>query len=45
MNVDQMRVRLLSAYPGEKWEKKVKKMSDNQVIAVHQRLQAQGKIK
>lgn len=40
-----MRIRLLSAYPGDKWKKKVENMSDNQVIAIHKRLESQGKLK
>lgn len=32
------------AYHGEKWQAKVRKMSDQQVIAVYLRLKSQGKV-
>ena len=44
MNTEQKRVALLSAYPGPKWVEKVKKMSEQQVIATYLRLQRAGKI-
>lgn len=45
MTVDQMRIRLFSAYSGDKWKKKIEKMPDNQVIAIYKRLESQGKLK
>lgn len=38
MSVEQMRDALMKAYPGQRWSDKVKKMSDNQVIAVYYRM-------
>ena len=34
-----------SAYPGPKWTQKVDKMTDEQVLAIYQRLIQNGKIK
>ena len=39
MKVSQMRNDVSTAYPGMEWAKKVKNMSDNQVIAVYHKLQ------
>lgn len=33
-----------AAYPGNAWQQKVQKMSDNQIVAVYFRLKAQGKV-
>jgi hypothetical protein len=44
MDVNQMRELLYTAYPGQKWSDKVKKMTDDQVTAVFLRLRAQKKI-
>lgn len=38
MSVQQMRDALKKVYPGPRWSAKVDKMSDNQVIAVYNRL-------
>lgn len=38
------RERLKGAYNNPAWAKKVDKMSDDQVIAIFKRLQAQGKL-
>ena len=38
MTVVQMRRFIEKEYEGEKWRKKVSKMSDNQVIAVYHRI-------
>jgi hypothetical protein len=35
MSVEQMRISVEKAYPGEKWKKKVARMSDAQVIAIY----------
>lgn len=45
MNADEERAALKSAYPGEEWQKKVKSMSDSQVVAIYRRLKGQGVIK
>ena len=35
MNVDLMRAEIAKEYPGDNWEKKVKRMPDKQVLAVY----------
>ena len=45
MEVYQMRDRIIEAYPGPNWKKKVDKMSDQQIIALFYSLVKQGKIK
>ena len=35
MNVELMRSEIAKAYPGDDWKKRVKRMSDEQVIAVY----------
>ncbi len=44
VTVEQQRQALLGAYSGPKWQKKVKKMSDAQVIAIYRRLKQQHKV-
>lgn len=44
MTVEQMRHLLKIVYPSEKWYDKVDKMTDNQVIAVYNRMLEAGKI-
>lgn len=44
MKIDQKREALKGAYSGERWIKKVEKMSDDQVTAIYSRLKAQGKV-
>jgi hypothetical protein len=44
MKIDQKREALKGAYSGEKWIVKVDKMSDEQIIAVYNRLKSQGKV-
>lgn len=45
MAVWEMREALLKAYSTDSWKIKVKNMSDNQVIAVFNRLRYSGRIK
>lgn len=46
MNIEQMRDNLCRVYNyAPKWVKKVKKMHDNQVIAVHKSFEARGLIR
>lgn len=45
MSVEQMRSEIAKAYQGDDWAKKVKKMTDAQVIAVYYRLLDQGRLK
>ena len=45
MSVGIMRSEIEKVYPGPKWREKVKRMSDNQVIAVYSRFRQSGKIK
>jgi NAD(P)H-dependent flavin oxidoreductase YrpB (nitropropane dioxygenase family) len=40
----QMRDAIIVAYPSKRWAEKVKRMPDNQVIAVYMRLKLQGKV-
>lgn len=44
MPVYIMREHVEKAYPGDKWKEKVRRMSDNQILAIFQRRQASGKI-
>ena len=43
-DIEKKRQALLKAYSGKKWEDKVKKMSEGQVVAVYMRLKAQNKV-
>lgn len=45
MSIEQMRVNVAKAYPHCGWRTKVHAMTDQQIIAVHERLVAKGKIK
>lgn len=45
MNINQMRVRVAECYPGPRWANKVRRMSDDQVIAIFYRLSKKGMIK
>lgn len=44
-DIEQKRQNLIAVYSGNAWKQKVNKMSPLQVIAIHQRLVLQGKIK
>lgn len=44
VKVDQKRTAVRAAYEGKKWQVKVDKMSDDQVIAIYSRLKDQGKV-
>lgn len=44
MTIEQMRGEISLAYPGVAWTARVKRMSDNQVVAVYHRLSATGKL-
>jgi hypothetical protein len=43
-STEQKRQALLAAYSGQTWLDKVKKMSDEQVVAIYLRLKKQNKI-
>ncbi len=45
MTIEQMRDWVTSAYPGDYWKNKVKKMPDKKIIALYHSLIRQGKIK
>ena len=45
MDVRQMRVRVQEAYSGQRWLDKVKKMPDDQIVALYFSLVKQGHIK
>lgn len=44
-STEQKRMAVESAYKGPKWKDKVKRMSDEQVVAIHRSLTKAGKIK
>lgn len=43
MSVDQMRAAIADVYSGNKWQRKVSKMHDDQVIAVYNNFLRSGK--
>jgi hypothetical protein len=43
MSIDQMRKAIVEVYPGERWEAKVDKMSDGQIIAIYHKFLYDGK--
>ena len=46
MSIDQMRCAVADAYKhSDNWKKKVKNMSDNQIIAIYRKFLMDGKIK
>lgn len=45
MSTEQMRAEITKTYQGADWVEKVKKMTDQQVIAVYYRLLDQGRLK
>lgn len=42
--VEKKRQAVMGAYSGEAWHKKVKKMPEDQVVAIYMRLKAQNKL-
>ena len=45
MKTEQMRHEISKVYKGAGWQKKVKKMNENQVIAIYYKFLANGKLK
>jgi len=45
MTNDQMREKVSEAYSGDKWKQKVRRMPDDQIIAIYYRLLKSGKIR
>lgn len=45
MDIRLKRIEVEKAYPSDKWERRVRLMSDDQVLAVYTRLKLQGKIR
>lgn len=43
MTVSNMRKAITNVYPGEKWKKKVERMSDSQVMAIYYSFEKSGK--
>ena len=43
MSIEQMRELVISVYPGKAWEERVRKMSDNQILAIYNRFLYTGK--
>lgn len=43
MSVDRMRANVISVYPYPKWRNKVNNMAPNQVIAIYNKMLAEGK--
>ena len=44
MKTEQMRHEIAKVYKGAGWQKKVKKMNENQVIAIYYKFLANGKL-
>jgi hypothetical protein len=44
MSIQQMRKAIEKVYPGEKWSKRVSRMSDYQVIAIYNKFLEQKKL-
>ena len=44
MNINVMRSEVESTYTGSEWRRRVRKMKDNQVIAIYHNLLKSGKI-
>ena len=42
--LEQMRTEISNVYPNTTWENKVKRMGDNQVVAVYNKLAKDGKL-
>lgn len=45
MTNDQMREKVEAAYDGDKWKQKVRRMPDDQIVAIYYRFLKSGKIK
>ena len=45
MTNDQMRDKVMKAYPGDNWKQKVRRMPDDQIVAIYYRLLKSGRIK
>lgn len=45
MTNDQMRDKVMEAYRGDNWKQKVRRMPDDQIIAIYYRLLKSGRIK
>ena len=45
MTNDQMREKVAEAYNGEKWKQKVRRMPDDQIVAIYYRFLKSGRIK
>ena len=43
MNLHEMRNFISKAYPGQEWKNRVKKMGENQIIAIYYNLVNRGK--
>lgn len=44
MNTKAMRAALKTVYTGDRWKRKVDRMSDAQVVAIYRNLQLQNKL-
>ena len=44
MTIDQMRNVLSQAYPGPKWQTKVKEMNNRQVVAIYRCMQEENRL-
>ena len=42
--LEQMRIEISNVYPNTTWENKVKRMADNQVIAIYNKFLKDGKL-
>lgn len=43
LSIEQMRTRVMSAYPGDRWKMKCHFMPDNQVVALYYKFLRTGK--
>ena len=44
MNADQMRQFVANEYPGERWQNRVRSMTDSQVFAIYSRILSKKKL-
>lgn len=45
MTISQMREKVMEAYSGDNWKKKVRSMPNDQIIAIYYKLLHKGRIK
>ena len=45
MNIATMRIAVADSYPRRGWREKVKRMPEEQILAIYKRLEREGKLK